>query len=54
MDHALGYVCDAWSEDPAGRGVDGRDEEDVIVLISRRRAPMWRVVQGLQEALDEI
>lgn len=54
VDHALDYVRDTWSEDPAGRGIDGRDDkEDVIVLISRRKAPMWRVIQGIEAALDE-
>ncbi|MFE2432420.1 TetR family transcriptional regulator [Streptomyces sp. NPDC059373] len=54
-DRALDYVSDVWSEDAETRTAGGgHDAEDVIVLISRRKAPMWRVVQGVEAALDNI
>ncbi|TKA04630.1 hypothetical protein [Actinacidiphila oryziradicis] len=53
-DHALDYVRGAWSEDPAVRAAGGRDEVDAIALVSRRARPMWRVIQGVDTALDKI
>jgi AcrR family transcriptional regulator len=48
LDHALEFVRDAWHEEPA----EG-DSDDVVVLVSRRGTPLWRVVQGLESALDQ-
>ncbi|MCC5474908.1 TetR family transcriptional regulator [Streptomyces barringtoniae] len=62
VDHALGYVQRAFGHAteraaapapigplPAGEAA-GRSD-DVVVLVSRRDAPMWRVVQELEAAL---
>lgn len=54
-DRALGYVAEAWAETPgreraAGEGPEAAD--DVVVLVARRGTPMWRVVRGVQEALE--
>ncbi|MFH9670824.1 TetR family transcriptional regulator [Streptomyces sp. NPDC017405] len=62
VDHALDHVqrtyartADApaaavWAG-PGGSGAAGRDE-DVVVLVSRRDAPLWRVVRELESVLD--
>ncbi|GKQ34993.1 TetR/AcrR family transcriptional regulator [Streptomyces sp. A012304] len=49
VDHALGYVRSAFGAPPA----DGRDgaPEDVVVVVSRRGAPLWRVVQEIETTL---
>ncbi|MGW5431406.1 TetR family transcriptional regulator [Streptomyces sp. NPDC004059] len=62
VDHALGYVQRAFGHPaepaaapariaplPAGEAEGG--PEDVVVLVSRRDAPLWRVVQELETAL---
>lgn len=48
VDHALGYVQNAFGSSP-GEPVDERPE-DVVVVVSRRGAPMWRVVQEIESA----
>jgi AcrR family transcriptional regulator len=55
VDHALAYVRDAWSEDPADtlEAAPAEEPDDVVVLVSRRGTPMWRVVQRLESALDQ-
>ncbi|MFI8529227.1 TetR family transcriptional regulator [Streptomyces aquilus] len=52
MDHALGYVQSAFGPSPAPTD-PGRsdDSEDVVVLVSRRGAPLWRVVQEIEATL---
>ncbi|MEU3982099.1 TetR family transcriptional regulator [Streptomyces sp. NPDC026672] len=63
VDHALGYVQATYAgpaegprehERAAAEG-ESRDSaerpEDVVVLVSRRDAPLWRVVQELESAL---
>jgi hypothetical protein len=52
MDHALGYVQSAFGPSPAPTGPGPSDDsEDVVVLVSRRRAPLWRVVQEIEATL---
>ncbi|WP_329224132.1 TetR/AcrR family transcriptional regulator [Streptomyces sp. NBC_01485] len=64
VDHALGYVQSAFGTaptaptTPAGPAVPRApappaDElpEDVVVVVSRRGAPLWRVVQEIETAL---
>ncbi|MCF1592782.1 TetR family transcriptional regulator [Streptomyces muensis] len=58
VDHALGYVQSAFGAAPpprpAGGSPDGpADEpaEDVVVVVSRRGAPLWRVVQEIETTL---
>ncbi|MGW1560072.1 TetR family transcriptional regulator [Streptomyces sp. NPDC002144] len=51
LDHALGYVQSAFS---APSAPDGEEEtEDVVVVVSRRGAPLWRVVQEIEGALEK-
>jgi AcrR family transcriptional regulator len=51
LDHALGYVQSAFA---APAAPDGPEEtEDVVVLVSRRGAPLWRVVQEIESALGK-
>ncbi|MER6183799.1 TetR/AcrR family transcriptional regulator [Streptomyces sp. NBC_00490] len=49
MDHALGYVRSAFGAPPS----DAERTEDVVVLVSRRGAPLWRVVQEIEATLGE-
>ncbi|MER5428151.1 TetR family transcriptional regulator [Streptomyces sp. NPDC002588] len=66
VDHALRYVQAAFgapappsSPAPAAAGQpvgaedseDAEDAEDVVVVVSRRGAPLWRVVQEIETAL---
>jgi AcrR family transcriptional regulator len=48
VDRALDYVREAFG-DGAGRGHE--EEDDVVVVVSRRGAPMWRVVREIESAL---
>lgn len=49
VDHALGYVQSAFGDPPACPG--GEQPEDVVVVVSRRGAPLWRVVQEIETTL---
>ena len=56
VDHALGYVQDAFGTrpaPPAPPAPTGGDEQpdDVVVVVSRRGAPLWRVVQEIESTL---
>lgn len=54
VDQAMAYVAEAWSERPDKALADGASEPDeVVVVVARRGAPMWRVVRGVQEALEK-
>ncbi|CAM5667626.1 TetR family transcriptional regulator OS=Streptomyces fumanus OX=67302 GN=GCM10018772_26410 PE=4 SV=1 [Streptomyces fumanus] len=49
VDHALGQVRSAFGgTPPAPRG---ERPEDVVVVVARRDAPLWRVVRELESAL---
>ncbi|MGH3375695.1 MAG: TetR family transcriptional regulator [Actinoallomurus sp.] len=48
VDQALGYVHHTFAPDAGGAG---EETEDVVVVISRRRVPMWRVVHEIETAL---
>ncbi|MEU8716621.1 MULTISPECIES: TetR family transcriptional regulator [unclassified Streptomyces] len=60
VDHALGYVRAAFGGPAAGPAADGapaalfggpvEHPDDVVVLVSRRDAPLWRVVQEIETA----
>ncbi|GGN11046.1 TetR family transcriptional regulator [Streptomyces fuscichromogenes] len=64
VDHALGYVQAAFGARPAGPAGPAPGEagpaalfggpvehpDDVVVLVSRRDAPLWRVVQEIETA----
>jgi AcrR family transcriptional regulator len=49
FDHAVGYVRSAFGS-PAAPPADERPE-DVVVVVSRRGAPLWRVVQEIETTL---
>lgn len=49
VDHALGYVRDTFGSPPGDTADEER--EDVVVVVSRRGAPMWRVVQEIETTL---
>ncbi|WP_149549005.1 TetR family transcriptional regulator [Streptomyces marokkonensis] len=49
VDHALEHVRAAFGAETVPAVTDGPD--DVVVIVSRRGAPLWRVVQELEAAL---
>ncbi|MEV1085215.1 TetR family transcriptional regulator [Streptomyces sp. NPDC050211] len=52
VDHALGYVQSAFGASPAPSApLSGEQPEDVVVVVSRRGAPLWRVVQEIESTL---
>ncbi|MER6529756.1 TetR family transcriptional regulator [Streptomyces sp. NPDC001508] len=55
VDHALGHVQSAFAPSPTTPDTPQvphtEGPEDVVVLVSRRDAPLWRVVQQLEAAL---
>jgi AcrR family transcriptional regulator len=53
VDAALEYVRSAWeAPGTAAEAADDGAGEDVVVLVARRGTPMWRVVRGVEGALD--
>jgi hypothetical protein len=53
MDHALRFVKNSWGPEGEAGGADGEDSDDVVVLIAKRKTPMWRVVREIESTLDE-
>ncbi|MFJ4097416.1 TetR family transcriptional regulator [Kitasatospora sp. NPDC089913] len=58
VDRAMAFVTDTWGERPAGGApaADGDgpgEQDDVVVLVASRRAPLWRMVQGIESALGD-
>ena len=51
VDHALGYVQGSFDRSPGNGDAPAEEREDVVVVISRRGAPMWRVVQEIESTL---
>ncbi|MEV5427866.1 TetR family transcriptional regulator [Streptomyces sp. NPDC052701] len=51
VDHALGWVQSAFGAGPV-RPAEERPE-DVVVVVSRRGAPLWRVVREIESALGQ-
>ncbi|MFE1845642.1 TetR family transcriptional regulator [Streptomyces sp. NPDC059515] len=57
LDHALGQVAEAFGAAAPARppsppsGASGASPEDVVVVVSRRDAPLWRVVRELESVL---
>ncbi|MFF1799320.1 TetR family transcriptional regulator, partial [Kitasatospora sp. NPDC058263] len=52
VDAAMAFVTGPWSDRPAEAVPDG-EADDVVVLVASRRAPLWRMVQGIESALEE-
>ncbi|MET7353783.1 TetR family transcriptional regulator [Streptomyces mirabilis] len=50
VDHALGYVQTSFGSSPGAGDASAAEREDVVVVISRRGAPMWRVVREIESA----
>lgn len=48
VDQALGYVQETFGGSPGAAVAEA--PEDVVVVVSRRGAPMWRVVQEIESA----
>lgn len=46
MDRALDYVSTAWTSKPAVE-----EEDDVVIVITKRSTPMWRVVRDVEAGL---
>ncbi|MBI0313413.1 MULTISPECIES: TetR family transcriptional regulator [Streptomyces violaceusniger group] len=53
MNEALEFVRRSWGPEGQGAGPGEEDTDDVVVLIARRKAPMWRVVREIESTLDE-
>ncbi|MGW6570151.1 TetR family transcriptional regulator, partial [Streptomyces sp. NPDC054975] len=56
VDRALDFVRATWSgeegEGPRAGG-PGEDAEDVVVVITKRSTPMWRVVREVESSLGD-
>jgi AcrR family transcriptional regulator len=53
MDHALELVQKSWGLGPDDTSGAAHEAEDVVVLVAKRRTPMWRVVREIESTLDE-
>jgi AcrR family transcriptional regulator len=51
VDRALGYVQSAFGAAPPPRPAGDGQPDDVVVVVSRRGAPLWRVVQEIETTL---
>ncbi len=50
VDAAMAFVTGTWSDRPSETAAEGESDE-VVVLVASRRAPLWRMVQGIESAL---
>ncbi|MFF8599892.1 TetR family transcriptional regulator [Streptomyces sp. NPDC015232] len=55
VDRALAFVRETLSPDaaPAGGGAVEQEADDVVVVITKRSTPMWRVVREVEASLGE-
>ncbi|MFF2655178.1 TetR family transcriptional regulator [Streptomyces sp. NPDC058045] len=53
MDHALQLVCASWGLGAENVSADAAGGDDVVVLVAKRRTPMWRVVREIESTLEE-
>lgn len=54
VDHALEYVRSAYGRGGGEAGAEpARAEDDVVVIVSRRGTPMWRVVREIESSLGQ-
>ncbi|MFF8277322.1 TetR/AcrR family transcriptional regulator [Streptomyces lateritius] len=53
VDRALEFVRDTWRPDGAAAETPAEEAEDVVVVITKRSTPMWRVVREVESSLGE-
>lgn len=53
VDHALGLVREGWGTGATRADAADDAQEDVVVMVVSKRAPMWRVVQRVESALGK-
>ncbi|GGV64643.1 TetR family transcriptional regulator [Streptomyces longisporoflavus] len=54
VDHALELVRNGWGSGAAdGEAAAGGADDEVVVMVVSKRAPMWRVVQRVESALGQ-
>ncbi|MFF8606131.1 TetR/AcrR family transcriptional regulator [Streptomyces sp. NPDC015346] len=53
VDRALEFVRDTWRPDGAASETPAEEAEDVVVVITKRSTPMWRVVREVESSLGE-
>ncbi|GGT99058.1 MULTISPECIES: TetR/AcrR family transcriptional regulator [Streptomyces] len=53
VDRALEFVRDTWRPDGAAPETPAEEAEDVVVVITKRSTPMWRVVREVESSLGE-
>ncbi|WP_374209040.1 TetR family transcriptional regulator [Kitasatospora sp. A2-31] len=53
VDTAMAFVTGTWSDRPAEAAPETGAADDVVVLVASRRAPLWRMVQGIESALGD-
>ncbi|MFF9623499.1 TetR family transcriptional regulator [Streptomyces griseosporeus] len=54
VDRALGYVQSTFGEATPAPAPPAETPEDVVVVVSRRGAPLWRVVQEIESTLGRV
>jgi AcrR family transcriptional regulator len=52
VDHALEFVHGAWGLDGVAPGGDTQVTEDVVVVVTKRRTPMWRVIRAIESTSE--
>ncbi|MFE6165628.1 TetR family transcriptional regulator [Streptomyces sp. NPDC056486] len=53
VDHALELVRNGWGSAATGENAAADVDDDVVVMVVSKRAPMWRVVQRVESALGQ-
>lgn len=55
VDQALAFVRQTWGDtgESTGSGAAPTPEDDVIVMVAPRGAPLWRVVQKIEKTLED-
>lgn len=53
VDHALGLVREMWGSGAAERSAGTDPDDEVIVMVAPKGAPMWRVVQRIESAFGD-
>ncbi|MEV4948707.1 TetR family transcriptional regulator [Streptomyces sp. NPDC053755] len=53
VDRALEFVRATWSPEGGAPGAPADEAEDVVVVITKRSTPMWRVVREVESSIGE-